>query len=206
MNQRQYHRELARLIDKLDGKRPKLLLHSCCGPCSSACLEYLTPHFDVTVYFYNPNIRPREEYDRRLEAQRQLLARAPFAKGVELLVPHWEEERFLAATAGMEQFREGSERCTHCFALRLEKTARAAKEGNFDYFTTTLTVSRHKNARLINELGERIAAREGAVWLPSDFKKGGGNDRSFVLAEEYGLYQQIWCGCGWPTTKETETV
>ena len=201
MNQRQYHRELARLIEKLDGKRPRLLLHSCCGPCSSACLEYLTPHFDVTVFFYNPNIRPREEYLRRLEAQRQLLERAPFARGVELLVPAWEEDAFLAAAAGREHLREGGERCTGCFALRLEKTARAAREGNFDYFTTTLTVSRHKNARLINALGEEIAAREGAVWLPSDFKKGGGNDRSFLLAEEFGLYQQTWCGCGFPEEK-----
>ena len=188
MNQRQYHRELARLIEKLEGRRPTLLLHSCCGPCSSACLEYLTPHFDVTVFFYNPNIRPRAEFDRRLEAQRQLLDRAPFARGVKLLVPDWEEEAFLTAAAGLEQLREGGARCTECFALRLTKTARAAREGNFDYFTTTLTVSRHKNARLINPLGETIAAREGAVWLPSDFKKGGGNDRSFLLTEEYGLY------------------
>ena len=198
MNQRQYHRELARLIDSLEGKRPKLLLHSCCGPCSSACLEYLTPHFDVTVYFYNPNIRPRAEFDRRLEAQQQLLERAPFARDVKLLVPNWEEEAFLEAAAGLEHLREGGARCTGCFALRLSKTARAAREGSFDYFTTTLTVSRHKNARLINALGEDIAAREGAVWLPSDFKKGGGNDRSFVLADQYGLYQQLWCGCGFP--------
>ena len=202
MNQRQYHRELARLIDRLEGKRPSLLLHSCCGPCSSACLEYLTPHFDVTVFFYNPNIRPREEFDRRLEAQKQLLERAPFAQGVKLLVPDWEEEAFLAAAAGLEHLREGGARCTECFALRLEKTAEAARLGNFDYFTTTLTVSRHKNARLINELGEAIAARQGATWLPSDFKKGGGNDRSFVLAEEYGLYQQVWCGCGFPKEEQ----
>ena len=202
MNQRQYHRELARLIDRLEDKRPSLLLHSCCGPCSSACLEYLTPHFDVTVFFYNPNIRPREEFDRRLEAQKQLLERAPFAQGVKLLVPDWEEEAFLAAAAGLEYLREGGARCTECFSLRLEKTAEAARLGNFDYFTTTLTVSRHKNARLINELGEAIAARQGATWLPSDFKKGGGNDRSFVLAEEYGLYQQVWCGCGFPKEEQ----
>lgn len=198
MNQRQYHRELARLIAKLEGQRPSLLLHSCCGPCSSACLEYLTPHFDVTVFFYNPNIRPRAEFDRRLEAQQQLLERAPFAKGVKLLVGEWEEEAFLSAAAGLEHIREGGARCTECFALRLTKTAQLARAENFDYFTTTLTVSRHKNARLINPLGEAIAAREGAVWLPSDFKKGGGNDRSFQLAEEYGLYQQVWCGCGFP--------
>lgn len=198
MNQRQYHRELARLIEKLEGRRPTLLLHSCCGPCSSACLEYLTPHFDVTIYFYNPNIRPRAEFDRRLEAQRQLLERAPFARGVKLLVPDWEEEAFLAASAGLEHLREGGARCTECFALRLSKTARTAREGRFDYFTTTLTVSRHKNARLINALGEDIAAREGAVWLPSDFKKGGGNDRSFALADQFELYQQTWCGCGFP--------
>ena len=155
----------------------------------------------MTVYFYNPNIRPRAEFDRRLEAQQLLLERAPFARDVKLLVPNWEEEAFLEAAAGLEHLREGGARCTGCFTLRLSKTARAAREGSFDYFTTTLTVSRHKNARLINALGEDIAAREGAVWLPSDFKKGGGNDRSFLLAEEFGFYQQTWCGCGFPEEK-----
>lgn len=196
MNPRQYHRELEELIASLGGKKPRLALHSCCGPCSSYCLETLAPHFAVTVFFCNPNILPPEEFERRLYWQRYLLEHAPFAEGVELVVPPYDPDEFLSAARGMESLPEGGARCTECFRLRLGKTAEFARENGFDYFGTTLTVSPHKNAPLINALGEELAAGSGVSWLPSDFKKKEGYKRSCELAREYGLYRQDWCGCG----------
>ena len=195
---RNYSRELDELIASLNGARPRLLLHSCCGPCSSAVLEMVTPHFDTTVFFYNPNILPAEEFEKRLWWQRYLLEHAPFAAGVELIVPDRDEDTFRAAAAGLEAEPEGGARCTECFALRLRRTAEAAREGGFDYFATTLTVSPHKNAPLINAMGEQLSGELGAAWLPSDFKKKNGYLRSIQLSREFGLYRQAWCGCGWP--------
>jgi len=199
---RQYQKEMETLIASLDGERPALLLHSCCGPCSSAVLERLTPHFAVTVFFYNPNILPAEEFEKRLFWLRRLLAEAPFARDTALIVPERDEDAFRAAAAGMEHLPEGGARCASCFELRLRRTAEAAREGGFPYFATTLTVSPHKNAPLINALGERLAGETGVRWLPSDFKKRDGYRRSIELSREYGLYRQAWCGCGWP--KKTE--
>lgn len=198
MNPRRYERELDDLIARLDGRRPRLLLHSCCAPCSTACLERLTPHFDITVFFYNPNILPAEEFEKRLYWQRELLAQAPFCEGVALIVPDRDEAAFRAAARGLEQEPEGGARCPVCFRLRLEETARQAAGGGFDFFATTLTVSPHKNAPLINAIGEALAGEYGVQWLPSDFKKREGYKRSITLSHEYGLYRQSWCGCGWP--------
>ena len=195
---RNYDREMTELIRSLAGRRPRLLLHACCGPCASAVLERVTPHFDTTVLYYNPNILPEEEFDKRLYWLEHLLREAPFGQGVELLVPDRDESAFRAAAAGLEQEREGGARCTVCFDLRLGKTAELAREGGFDYFATTLTVSPHKNAPLINAIGERLAESYGVEWLPSDFKKRDGYRRSIQLSHEYGLYRQAWCGCGWP--------
>ena len=161
-------------------------------------LETLTPFFAVTVFFYNPNILPAEEFERRLRWQRTLLERAPFARGVELLVPPREEEAFTALAAGREGEPEGGGRCGDCYALRLDRTARAARAGGFDFFATTLTVSPHKNAPRINALGERLGAEQGVAWLPGDFKKRDGYRRSVALSREYGLYRQAWCGCAPP--------
>lgn len=201
MNPRNYRNEMDALIASLGERRPRLLLHSCCGPCSTACLELLTPHFAVTVYFYNPNILPEEEFFRRLDTQKQVLDTAPFAKGVDLIVPDRDESAFWAAARGLENAPEGGARCTECFRLRLDRTARAARELGFDYFATTLTVSPHKNAPLINAIGEELGAQHGVLWLPTDFKKKEGYKRSTVLSRELGLYRQDWCGCGLPKSE-----
>ncbi len=195
---RNYDREMTEMIRALGPSRPRLLLHACCGPCASSVLERLTPHFDTTVLYYNPNTRPEAEFEKRLYWLRQLLASAPFARGVELLVPEWDEEAFLAAARGLEQEPEGGKRCTRCFELRLQKTADMARAGGYDFFATTLTVSPHKNAVLINAIGERLGEETAVAWLPSDFKKRDGYRRSIELSREYGLYRQAWCGCGWP--------
>ena len=193
-----YQRQMEALIASLEGRRPRLLLHSCCAPCSSAVLEILTAHFDTTLYYFNPNILPAEEYEKRLWWLRYLLERAPFARGVELLVPDRDEAAFRAAARGLEDAPEGGARCTKCFELRLGRTARAAAEGGFDFFCTTLTVSPHKDAPLINAIGARLGEELGVKWLPSDFKKKDGYARSIALSREFGLYRQSWCGCGWP--------
>lgn len=193
---RNYQRELDELLAELNGERKRLLLHSCCGPCSSYCLEYLTQYFDVTVFFYNPNILPREEYEKRLYWQRRLLEEAPFARGVSLIAPEWDDGEFFRAAQGLESEREGGARCTQCFRLRLERTAREAEAGGYDYFATTLTVSPHKDAERINALGFALAEGLRTRWLPSDFKKRNGYLRSIELSREFGLYRQSWCGCG----------
>ena len=202
---RNYRNEYDALVSALGERRPRLLLHSCCGPCSSAVLELVTAHFDTDVYFYNPNILPAEEFEKRLWWQRYLLEHAPFASGVGLIVPERDEAAFRAAARGLENEPEGGARCGECFALRLGRTARAAREGGYDLFATTLTVSPHKNAARINAIGERIAAETGIAWLPSDFKKRDGYKRSLELSKEYGLYRQAWCGCGWPERAGEET-
>ena len=166
MQQRNYQREMDALIASLDA-RPRLLLHSCCGPCSSACLERLAPHFDIDVFFYNPNILPAEEWEKRLFWQKHLLETAPFGKNVGLIVPERDETAFRLAAAGLEAEAEGGARCTECFVLRLSRTAEAAREGGYDYFATTLTVSPHKNAPLINAIGEKLAEDHGVLWLPT---------------------------------------
>ncbi len=203
MEKRNYQKELDEVIGGLD-RRPSLLLQACCGPCSSYVLEYLTQVFDVTVYFYNPNIRPEAEYDRRLDTLKQLMAAMPLEHPAVLLEPGWRGEEFFRAVQGLEREPEGGKRCAACFRLRLEDTVRTAAEWGFDYFGTTLTVSPHKNAPLINAIGEELAAEYGVKWLPSDFKKRNGYLRSIELSREYGLYRQVYCGCGWPENYEGE--
>lgn len=188
-----YSRETEAIINSLGEKRPRLLLHSCCGPCSSSVLEYLTRHFDVTVFFFNPNIQPEEEYEKRLFWQRKVIDRYKGAVG--LIAPPYDGGRFAEVSRGLEALPEGGKRCENCFLLRLSETARLAKKEGFDYFTTTLTVSPHKNAELINKIGFEQAERTGANWLPADFKKKEGYKRSIELSAEYGLYRQSYCGC-----------
>jgi hypothetical protein len=161
-------------------------------------LEYLTQYFQVTLLFYNPNIRPEAEYDKRLVALKQLLAAMPTASPVELMELGWRGEEYTQAIVGLEQEPEGGSRCTVCFQLRLEETARLAKAGAFDFFATTLTVSPHKNAALLNQMGQKLGQKYGVLWLPSDFKKRNGYLRSIQLSKEYGLYRQEYCGCGLP--------
>ena len=197
MEKRNYQKELDAVTGGLTG-RPSLLLQACCGPCSSYVLEYMTKYFDVTVLFYNPNIRPEAEYDKRLATLKQLLAAMPMDHPPALMEPGWRGEEFERAVKGLEHEPEGGARCAVCFRLRLEETARMAAEWGFDYFGTTLTVSPHKNAEAINAIGERLAGEYEVKWLPSDFKKRNGYLRSIQLSKEYGLYRQEYCGCGLP--------
>lgn len=190
-----YQHELDQIIAAAQGERPSVLLHSCCGPCSSAVLEYLTQYFDVTLLWYNPNLYPEEEFRLRLDTQMQLIRAAGLEERVRVLALPWRSGEYYARVRGLEDEPEHGARCTECFRLRLEETARLAAQGGYDYFCTTLTLSRHKNAQLINALGQEIGRRFGAVWLPSDFKKQGRELRSTQLSKEYGLYRQNYCGC-----------
>ncbi len=178
-------------IAALAGGKPALLLQSCCGPCSSYVLEYLTQYFDVTLLYYNPNIQPEEEYEKRLFYQREVLKHIP----AKLMACDYDGAAFEAAVRGAEEEPEGGERCTRCFRLRLEETAKRAAAGGFSWFCSTLTVSPHKDAARINRIGAALGERYGVKWLPSDFKKRDGYLRSIRLSEEYGLYRQDWCGC-----------
>lgn len=180
---------------KEQGLRPKLLIHACCAPCSSYVLESLSDFFKITVLYYNPNISPREEYEKRTAELKRLIGCMEEAKDVDLIVGEYSEELFERAVKGLENEPEGGKRCEACFNLRLEKTAEAAAENGFDYFTTTLTISPHKNAPLLNDIGYRLGEKFGIKWLPSDFKKKGGFQRSIELSEKYGLYRQDYCGC-----------
>lgn len=192
-----YQKELNQIIAALDpgSPAPRVLLHSCCGPCSSYVLEYLTQYFSVTVLFYNPNIQPETEYAKRLACQKDLIAALPAKHPVTLLECGWDGEAFAEAARGQETEPEGGSRCTRCFILRLAKTAELAKEQDFDYFCTTLTVSPHKDAQRLNRLGYEIGAQLGVNWLPGDFKKREGYKRSIQLSAEYDLYRQNYCGC-----------
>ena len=190
---RNYQTEMEEEIARLSGRRPTLLLHSCCGPCSSAVLERLREHFQLTVYYYNPNIEPEEEYLHRLAEQTRLLSLQP--EPVPMLPCDYEHDAFSAFAPALADAPEGGERCLKCFALRLRKTARAAAEGGFEYFTTTLSVSPHKNAENVNRIGEAAGREAGVKYLMADFKKKNGYLRSLQLSREYGLYRQDYCGC-----------
>ena len=194
---RNYQRELDRILQTQarEARRPRVLLHSCCGPCSSAVLEYLTQYFDVTLLWFNPNLFPEEEFERRYATQLELIRKMGLEERVRVLAEPWRSEEYYARVGGLEAEPEGGRRCTACFRLRLEETARIAALRGFDYFCTTLTLSRYKDAVRINALGEEIAAAAGVPWLPSDFKKQGREQRSTQLARQYGLYQQRYCGC-----------
>lgn len=185
-----YQKELDRITAALVS-RPRLALHSCCGPCSTYVLEYLTHYFDVTLFFYNPNIHPEDEYKKRLAAQHTVCD----AFGVDIVECDYDAACFFERVTGLENEPEGGARCTVCFQMRLENTARIARDNGFDLLATTLTVSPHKNAPLINEIGEGICREFGIRWLPSDFKKKGGYLRSTQLSREYDIYRQNYCGC-----------
>ena len=172
-------------------QKPALLLHSCCGPCSTSVLESLTQNFDVTILFYNPCIQPEAEYEKRLYYQREVLKHIP----AKILECGYDGAAFETAARGLENEPEGGERCTACFRLRLEETAKRAALGGFTWYCTTLTVSPHKDAARVNRLGAAFGEKYGVKWLPSDFKKRDGYLRSIRLAKEYGLYRQNWCGC-----------
>ena len=203
---RNYQKELDRIIQKRGQKTPRVLLHSCCGPCSSSVLEYITQYFDVTLLWYNPNLYPKEEFDRRFKTQVELIEKMGLADKVNILAEPWKSEDYYRRVKGLENEPEGGKRCAECFRLRLLETARLAKHYGYDYFCTTLTLSRHKDAVLINTIGEEIAKAVGVSWLPSDFKKRNGENRSIELSEQYGLYRQLYCGCEFSLRKREETA
>ncbi len=197
-NNRNYQKEMEKIIEGLREQRKSLLLHSCCAPCSSAVLEKLQEIFEITVFYYNPNISGAVEYRKRVEEQKRLIKAFNQKKpdfSIDIKDGDYEPEKFYEIAKGLEKCPEGGERCFKCYALRLEKTARLAKEGAFDYFTTTLTISPLKNAGKLNEIGEEMAEKYGTVFLPSDFKKKEGYKRSIELSKEYNLYRQNFCGC-----------
>ena len=191
--QLEMEREIARILK--DGRRPRLLLHSCCAPCSSAVLEQMTKVFDITVYFYNPNIAPEEEFLHRVEEQRRFIGEMPKEGAIDLIQGEYDDETFHALAKGLEEVPEGGERCTRCFRLRLGKTAQMAAEGKFDYFTTTLSISPLKDAQRLNAIGAELSAQFGVPYLFSDFKKKNGYKRSCELSAQHGLDRQDYCGC-----------
>lgn len=228
---RNYQKELEGILNTLENKEsnvPELLLHSCCAPCSSYCMEYLRKYFRITVFYYNPNITEEEEYRKRVQEEKRLIEvynrqaekwergregglsgiregtgqekpdkqeQAGKLYRIDIIEGEYEPACFLEMAGGLENCAEGGERCFRCYELRLRKTAELAKEKGFAYFTTTLTISPLKNAAKLNEIGGRLAEEYGVRWLPSDFKKRGGYQRSIELSKEYGLYRQNYCGC-----------
>lgn len=178
-----------------EGEVPRLLLHSCCGPCSSYCLQYLSEYFKITVFYYDPNIYPPEEYALRAREQERFTKEFPTKYPVEFMEGSYDTERFYETVRGMEQLPEGGERCFACYELRLRETAEYAKKNGFDYFTTTLSISPMKNAQKLNEIGGRLAEEYDIPYLFSDFKKRDGYKKSTELSREYGMYRQYYCGC-----------
>lgn len=202
MNKRNYQKELDKVLERLgiEEAAPTLLLHSCCAPCSSYVLEYLSRYFQITVFYYNPNIWPETEYGERVKEQERLIAEMNretdrMAWPIRFISGEYRPETFYEAVRGLEKEPEGGARCTECFKLRLDAAARLAKEGNFDYFTTTLTISPLKDAERLNQIGEEAADRYGVRFLNSDFKKKNGYRRSVELSSIHQLYRQNYCGC-----------
>ncbi|MCI8949596.1 MAG: epoxyqueuosine reductase QueH [Lachnospiraceae bacterium] len=203
MNKRNYQKELEQVIHtcQKEGKTPRLLLHSCCAPCSSYVLEYLSQYFYITVFYYNPNIYPPEEIRKRADEQERFITEMPVKHTITYLEGSYDPERFYQSVKGHESDKEGEERCFLCYRLRLEEAAKEAKAGGYDYFTTTLSISPLKNADKLNEIGEELAKCYGVSYLNSDFKKKNGYRRSVELSKEYGLYRQNYCGCVFSRTQ-----
>lgn len=195
MNKINYQKETDSVIESLNGTVPTLLLHSCCAPCSSYTLEYLSRYFSITVFYFNPNISPKAEFDKRFAEQKRLIEALPSENKISLICGDYNYDEFLNIARGYESVPEGGERCFRCYRMRLEKTAELAKQKGFDYFCTTLSISPLKNSQKINEIGFDVAEKYGVKWLPSDFKKREGYKRSIELSKEYDLYRQNFCGC-----------
>lgn len=197
MNQVNYQLELDKIIDRIEkeGRVPTLLMHSCCAPCSSYCLHYLAQYFSITIFYYNPNIAPYEEYHKRVEEQIRLIGKLPVKHRISFVEGNYDSEKFYAMAAGKEEIPEGGIRCFQCYEMRQREAAIYARSHGFDYFTTTLSVSPHKNAQKLNEIGLRLEEEYGVPYLVSDFKKRGGYLKSIEYSKEYDLYRQNYCGC-----------
>ncbi|MEG0825955.1 MAG: epoxyqueuosine reductase QueH [Bacilli bacterium] len=190
-----YQLELEKIIKENEGTTPTLLLHSCCGPCSSYVLEYLSKYFKITILYYNPNIDTLFEYNKRYNEQIRIIKELPVINKISIIEVPYNNLEYLNYIKGLEQELEGGSRCSKCYLLRLEKTAQLALKNKFEYFTTTLTVSPYKNANKINEIGQMLEKKYHISYLYSDFKKKEGYKRSIILSKEYNLYRQDYCGC-----------
>ena len=188
-----YQLELDKVLKNLNGRKPKLLIHSCCAPCSSYVLEYLNVYFDITILYYNPNIYPETEFYKRVDEQEKLVNAMGLSS--EIINIGYNSNEFYSAVKGLEKEPEGGRRCEKCFYLRLEKTAQIAKERGFDYFTTTLSVSPLKNEQILNQIGKQLSEKHDIPYLYSDFKKKNGYKRTIELSKKYELYRQNYCGC-----------
>ena len=189
-----YEKEMEEILSNVN-KGSTLLLHSCYAPCSSHVLSLLTDYFSITVFYYNPNIEPYEEYQKRKEEEIRLIKELPHTYPIEIIDCDYDNDLYHEKVKGLEQEKERGKRCTVCFQLRLEKTAQIAKENHFDFFATTLTVSPYKNAELINLIGKKLERKYNINYLPSDFKKKDGYKHSILLSNKYNLYRQNYCGC-----------
>lgn len=207
MNKTNYQLLLDKTIDKIKNEKrekpPRLLIHACCAPCSSYVIEYLSEYFDVTLYFYNPNITPYEEFAFRAEELKRLLEEMPTNSKISLFVEKYNSDEFYNYVKGMENYPEGGPRCKVCYEQRLRKTAEFALKEGFEYFTTTLSISPYKNSHWLNEIGGRLAEEYGVDYLFSDFKKKNGYKRSIELSKEYSLYRQDYCGCEFSKKQKT---
>lgn len=192
-----YQKELDKTLEKLtkEERVPKLLLHSCCAPCSSYVLEYLSQYFEITVFYYNPNIYPESEYTKRIWEQQKLIDELPAKHPISFMAGPYDKERFYEMASGLEHVKEGGARCMKCYEMRLREAAKIAKNAGFDYFTTTLSISPLKKAERLNEIGQRLGEEYEVEYLLSDFKKKNGYKRSIELSKIYGLYRQDYCGC-----------
>ena len=196
-----YQIELDKELEKIKDKKPKLLLHVCCAPCSSYVLEYLSNYFEITVLYYNPNISPYEEYEKRLNEEKRLIKEMN-KENIKIMECEYDNELFEQMAKGLENVKEGGIRCYKCYQLRLEKSAKYAKENNFDYFTTTLTISPLKNSQVLNKIGKELEEKYNIKYLYSDFKKKEVYKRSIILSQKYNLYRQNYCGCIYSKKKE----
>jgi len=202
MNKINYQKKLDKIILNItkSGALPRLMLHSCCAPCSSYVIEYLNPYFNITVLYYNPNISPVEEYEKRKAEQIRFIKEFDSVNPVHICDCDYDGKKYEEAIKGLENEPEGGLRCVKCFYLRLEETAKTAKKLNFDYFCTTLSISPLKNAELLNKIGKSLSEKYDIKYLPSDFKKREGYKRSVELSKKYNLYRQNFCGCVYSET------
>lgn len=199
--QKKLEEQISEIISGKTGN--KLLLHSCCAPCSSYVTEYLSEYFDITLLYFNPNISPKSEYEKRIDEVKRLIKEMPLKSPVKLIEGRYSPEEFFEMAKGMETLPEGKERCFKCYRLRLFEAAKTAKENGFDYFTSTLSISPHKNAEKLNLIGEELEKEFGVKYLYADFKKRNGYKRSIELSREYGLYRQNYCGCVYSKVQST---
>lgn len=198
-----YQLKLENILNEIDSPK-KLFLHSCCGPCSSYVIEYLSNYFEITIYYYNPNISEKTEFNKRLEEQKRIVRKLPTKYKVDVIEGNFDNDRYEEIIKGLENEPEGGSRCYKCYKLRMEETAKMAKKLGYDYFTTTLSISPYKNANWINEIGEELEKEYDIKYLYADFKKKNGYKRSIELSRIYNLYRQDYCGCKYSIRNKIE--